>query len=77
MMRSSGASARGKTMLSRSESSMPTWVIPISRKISMASFRMGPRQTIRTRMSSHANDRTHGDAAWPSRRSRCTSGLLR
>jgi hypothetical protein len=69
MIRSSGESARGYTMLSFSESSMPTCVIPISRKTSIASFRIGPRQTISTRMSSAANDRTQVERDSPRRRS--------
>ncbi len=77
MMRSSGDSARGKTIESFSESSIPTCVMPISRKTSIASLRMGPRQTISTFMSSAANPRTQAERDSPSRRSRNWSGLLR
>ena len=56
-------------MLSFSDSSMPTWTIPISRKTSIASLRIGPRQTISTFMSSHAKERTHAERDSPSRRS--------
>ena len=76
MMRSSGDSARGKTMLSFSESSMPTCVMPISRKTSIASLRIGPRQTISTFMSSQANERTHGERDSPRRRSRNCAGFV-
>src|SRR5262245_27865697 len=75
MMRSSGDKARGNTIESFSDRRMPTWAIPISRKTSIASFRIGPRHTMRTAMSSQANDCTHAEAAPPGRRSRCTSEL--
>jgi hypothetical protein len=70
MMRTSGDSARGNTIESFSESSMPTCVMPISRKTSMASLRIGPRQTISTFMSSAAKERTHAERDSPSRRGR-------
>ena len=40
---------------------MPKWVIPISRKTSMASLRMGPRQTMSGFMSSQAKERTQAE----------------
>src|ERR1041385_4930959 len=74
-MRSSGDNARGKQLLSFSEISMPTLVMPISRNTSIASLRMGPRQTMSTLISSQANDCTHADGDSPPRRARWISGL--
>ncbi len=64
-------------MESFSESRIPKWVIPISSKTSMASLRMGPRQTMSGFRSSQAKDRTQADGDFPRRRSRWMRGLLR
>ena len=64
-------------MESFSERRIPKWAIPISSKTSMASLRMGPRQTMSGFRSSQAKERTQGEGDFPSRRSRWMRGLLR
>src|SRR5512137_2234812 len=59
-----------------SESRIPKWVIPISSKTSMASLRMGPRQTTSGFRSSQAKERTQAEEDRSSWRSRWVSGLF-
>src|SRR5690242_8936591 len=49
--------------------------MPISSKTSIASLRMGPRQTMSGFRSSQAKERTHADGDFARRRSRWVSGF--